>query len=122
MKRRLWVTSAVVGLAFCVGFSLPGKSAAAETATSDVGLLAFSVQTETIHKAQSQESIPINAAKSKPPLSLLDIIGIVLFLALIGAHFWMCRNGVYPESSCFCEAPPWMRKLAGKVGRKVSGA
>ncbi len=122
MNQRLWVTSAVAVLVSCVSFALPGKAAPAQTTTSTVSLLALSVQAETIHRSKSHESNSLNAAKSQPAMSFLDIIGVILFLALIGTHLWMCRKGVYPESSCFCEAPPWMRKLAGRVGRRLSGA
>lgn len=122
MSQRLWVRSSVAALALCVGIAMSGKLAEAQATAATVGLLAYSVQTGTIHESKAQEGNSFKTAKSGPALSLLDILGIVLFLALIGAHFWMCRSGVYPESSCFCEAPPWLRRLAGRIGRKLSDA
>ncbi len=46
-----------------------------------------------------------------PDSPLVDIIGIVLFLSLIVTHFCLCRKGVFPESSCLCEPPRWLKKM-----------
>ncbi len=54
-----------------------------------------------------------------PGSPLVDIIGVVLFLALIAAHFCLCRNGFFPESSALCDVPEWFKKLSTRVTRNT---
>ncbi len=42
-------------------------------------------------------------------LSVPDVIGIILSLAVIGVLITLCRKSRVQEPSAFCEPPPWMR-------------
>ncbi len=111
--RVLCTTVAVVLLLNPAGFARHNHAGYSGTVTPTAALAAVSGQ-NTVGRTGSS---PV--ANSRPALSLADLIGIFLFLTLIGAHFFMCRKGIYPESSCLCEPPPWLRRLITRARRKA---
>lgn len=90
------------------------------TMTPTVAAVAFSGQNSMPRSYVSGRTRFSSAASLPAGLSLVDVIGVVLFLAFIVTHFCLCRKGVYPESSALCETPSWLKKLTEWRKRKAS--
>jgi hypothetical protein len=61
----------------------------------------------------------VSASEGGGAMSIADVIGIALFFAVIAALFVLCRKGVFPETSCLCEPPAWLRRLFSRSGRRA---
>lgn len=87
------------------------------TSTPDLTAFVLSVGMTMPQDGVSDESGSPAHEKRRQVLSWVDVLGIILFLALIVTHFCLCRKGVYPESSCLCEPPLWLKKMRPKANR-----
>jgi hypothetical protein len=117
--RVLGATMAVALLTGSVGFAQYDRACCTSTVTPTAVYAAVSHLKAAASDNMSDGTTRAAVTGSRPVLSLADLIGIILFFALIGAHFFMCRKGMYPESSCLCEPPPWLRRLFTRASRRA---
>ncbi len=121
MNKTISIAILVFFIASFVCSGPLSETAIAQTSPPAFGLLMLPAGSGAYYKSSPDENSRSQAGESQQGCSVVDIVGIVLFFTLIGAHFFMCRKGVYPESSCLCDPPRWLKKVTGKMARKLSG-
>lgn len=120
MRRALIEIVVVIGLS-----SVPTAFASFHFTQSpavhvpNIATLMLSLQPVNPHDGTPDNSGTIPGPNGGGAISIADIIGIVLFFALLTALFVLCRKGVFPETSCFCDPPAWLRRIFTKSGRRA---
>lgn len=116
MKKRV-LGAALAAVLFMTSAGFSSNYCASRSGMVIPAAVASSAQSAAPRSDASVRSGSPPVANNRQALSLPDIIGIILFLALIVTHFFLCRKGVFPESSCLCEPPSWLKKMWTKANR-----
>ena len=118
MKR--WVLGVIVAvclLVTCRSSASEYRMHSPATITPALTAFALSVGIAMPQNGVSDDNGSPAHENRRQVFSWVDMFGIILFLALIVTHFCLCRKGVYPESSCLCEPPLWLKKMRPKANR-----
>ncbi len=120
MKRALTAIVVVVGLSsVSTAFASISSTRSRAAYVPSVAAFMLSLQSVNPNEGSAKNAETLSASDGKVAMSIADVIGIALFLAVIAALFVLCRKGVFPETSCLCEPPAWLRRLFSKSRRRA---
>ena len=84
-----------------------------------IATIVISLQQVNSHDGHAKNARIISASAGEGAISLADVVGIVLFFAVLTVLFVLCRKGVFPETSCLCEPPAWLRRVFTRSRRRA---